>query len=139
MLGCNDHDGWKNRIRSSTFTGRREILLVEDEYYDADDLKRTLHGAGAAVVGPFSTVAKAREAVDRGGFHCALIDLNPNGDDRLADSRLFDREGECFAIATGHGLNSIPERFSDVPRIEKPFDPRALLDVVRQLGCARDG
>ena len=116
----------------------KRILLVEDEYYIADDLKRTLHGAGAAVVGPFSTVAKAREAVDHDGFDYAVIDLNLNGEDGGQIADLLIEKGKSVAIATGYGLNSIPERFSEVPRIEKPFDPPALLDVVRQLSCTQE-
>jgi DNA-binding NtrC family response regulator len=116
----------------------KRVLLVEDEYYIADDLRRTLHGAGAAVVGPFSTVAKARAALDEGGFDCAVIDLNLHGEDGAQIADCLTEEGKSFAIATGYGLGSIPERFSEVPRIEKPFDPPALLDVVRQLSCAQD-
>ena len=115
----------------------KRILLVEDDYI-ADDLKRTLHGAGAAVVGPFSTVAKAHTALDEGGFDCAVIDLNLHGEDgsQIADG--LTAKGKSFAIATGYGVNSIPERFRDVPRIEKPFDPPALLDLVRRLSCAQE-
>jgi DNA-binding NtrC family response regulator len=116
----------------------KRILLVEDEYYIADDLRRTLHGAGAAVVGPFSTVAKARAALDEGGFDCAVIDLNLHGEDGSPIADRLTEKGKSFAIATGYGLGSIPERFSNVPRIEKPFDPPALLDVVRQLSFAQD-
>ena len=37
-------------------TGAR-VLLVEDEYYIADDLRRTLHAAGATVIGPAPTLS----------------------------------------------------------------------------------
>ena len=32
---------------------------------------------------------------------------------------------------------AVPDRFKQVPRIEKPFDPSALLRLVGQLLCAR--
>lgn len=117
-------------------TGKR-ILLVEDEYYIADDLKRTLLRAGAEVVGPFSTVEKAQRALDDEPFDCAVIDLNLHGESAvpIAD-RLSDR-GKSFAIATGYGSAAVPDRFKQVPRIEKPFDPSALLQSVGQLSCAR--
>ena len=60
------------------------VLLVEDEYYIADDLRRTLDSAGATVVGPCSTLARARQAVDEGAFDCAVIDLNLHGESAVS-------------------------------------------------------
>jgi DNA-binding NtrC family response regulator len=126
-----------HRTRQQTETlqlsGTR-VLLVEDEYYIADDLRRTLIAAGAEVVGPISTLDTAQEALDSERFDCAVIDLNLQGESALP---LIDRlvaEGRSFAIATGYGAAAVPARLSKVPRIEKPFDPRTLLQLVGQLG-----
>ena len=120
------------RLHQLDLSGAR-VLLVEDEYYIADDLRRTLKGAGATVVGPCSTLASAQEAIDDAVFDCAVIDLNLHGKSAvvLAD-RLID-QGKSFAIATGYGSPTLPERLRSVPRIEKPFDPAALLNLVGQL------
>ena len=112
------------------------VLVVEDEYYIADDLKRTLLGAGAEVLGPFSTLGKAYEALDAETFDCAVIDLNLHGESAVPIADRLSEEGKSFAIATGYGPASVPERFKEVPRIEKPFDPPALLQLVGQLRCA---
>ena len=115
----------------------KRILLVEDEYYIADDLRRTLNAAGADIVGPFSTVAKAQEALDQGEFDCAVIDLNLHGESGLQLADRLTEQGKSFAIATGYGSGAVPDRYRGVPRIEKPFDPSALLQIVRQLSCAQ--
>jgi hypothetical protein len=47
------------------------------------------------------------------------------------------QQGKSFAIATGYGEGAVPEQYSEVPRIEKPFDPQALLQIVRQLNRAQ--
>jgi len=117
--------------------GGKRILLVEDEYYIADDLRRILEAVGAEVVGPFSTVTKAHEALDANRFDCAVIDLNLHGESALPIADRLSNSGKSFAIATGYGSGSIPERFKDVPRVEKPFDPPALLQLVGKLSCAQ--
>jgi DNA-binding response OmpR family regulator len=111
------------------------VLIVEDEYYIADDLRRTLHAAGAKVVGPVSTLVSADDAISVGEFDCAVIDLNLHGESALPIADRLAREGRSFAIATGYGSDVVPDRHKEVPRIEKPFDPRALLEVIKQLSC----
>ena len=52
------------------------VLVVEDEYYIADDLRRALEAAGAEVVGPFSTIEKANCGSSRPESkvrHCATV------------------------------------------------------------------
>lgn len=113
------------------------ILIVEDEYYIADDLRREFRAAGADVVGPVSTLETAHRALDENEFDCALLDLNLHGESAIpiAD-RLVERRTP-FAIATGYGSGAVPDRFKAVPRIEKPFDPTALLQLVSELKCGQ--
>ena len=119
-----------------TLNGAR-VLLVEDEYYIADDLRRMLTAAGAEVVGPCSTLAKANRKIDEGAFDCAVIDLNLHGESAVPVADRLTAEGKSFAIATGYGSTAVPDRLQHVPRIEKPFDPQALLNLVGQLSCAK--
>jgi DNA-binding NtrC family response regulator len=115
----------------------KRVLVVEDEYYIADDLRRILEAVGAKIVGPLSTVARAHRALDDDRFDCAVIDLNLHGESALPIADRLQEAGKSFAIATGYGSGSIPDRFKDVPRVEKPFNPPALLELVGQLSCAQ--
>ena len=109
------------------------VLVVEDEYYIADDVRRTLSAAGAEVIGPVSTVAAAFDEVERGDFDCAVVDLNLHGDSAVPVAEMLMKQGRSFAIATGYDSDVVPDRLKGVPRIEKPFDPRALLGLVLAL------
>jgi len=115
------------------------VLVIEDEYYIADDVGRELTAAGAEVIGPVSTLATAEDALDEGAFDCAVIDLNLHGESAVPIADRLMALGKSFAIATGYGSGAIPERLDGVPRIEKPFDPPALLELVGKLSCARSG
>ena len=123
--------------RKISLAGTR-ILVVEDEYYIADDLRRILNSVDAEVVGPFGTIRQANEALDAGGFDCAVLDLNLHGESAIPIADRLLQAGCSFAIATGYGSPAVPERLRDVPWIEKPFDPSTLLKLVGQLSCARN-
>jgi DNA-binding response OmpR family regulator len=113
------------------------VLVIEDEYYIADDVRRELVALGATVVGPVSTLAAAGEALDDDAFDCALVDLNLHGESSVPIADRLAAAGRSFAIATGYGWDAVPDRFKAVPRIEKPFDPPTLLEVVSSLRCGQ--
>ena len=119
-----------------TLKGTR-VLLIEDEYFIADDVQRILTAAGAEVVGPIATVRKAHSAVDEGAFDCVVLDLNLQGESAIPVADRLAAEGHVFAIATGYGSPAIPEHLKGMPRIEKPYDPAALLKLVENLDCVR--
>lgn len=135
-MDCNINQTPEAGSRVVEFSGKR-VLLVEDEYFIADDLRHLLRKAGAEVVGPCATLEKATAAVDEGAFDCAIVDLNLKGKSALPLAQRLQAEGWSFAFATGYGCNAIPDELKHVPRIEKPFDPAALLNLIGQLSCAK--
>lgn len=113
------------------------ILVVEDEFYIADDVRRALVAVGATVIGPVSTVAAALRAIDEENIGCAVLDLNLHGDSGEPVARRLSERRIPFAITTGYGSPAIPDQFRDRPRCEKPFDPEALVKVVGSLESHR--
>jgi len=117
------------RPRTSKVQGAR-VLIVEDEYFIADDLARALRDAGAEPVGPVSTVKQAEELVALGELDAAILDLNLRGE--MASDfirRLATAELPCL-IVSGYGEDAIPDSVSTIRRLEKPISPSA---VVQQL------
>lgn len=114
------------------------MLVVEDEFFIADDLRRCLDKAGATVVGPCPSLAKAERAIEAGGFDCAILDLNLHGESGAPLADRFMELETPFALATGYGSQAVPAHLRGVPRIEKPFDPDAVVELVALLtGKAR--
>jgi hypothetical protein len=67
-----------------------------------------------------------------GGFDVAVIDIKLGGDLAFTIADRLQRRGIPFAFSTGYGAEMIPERFADVIRWEKPFEPRTVAnDLVR--------
>lgn len=115
----------------------KRILVVEDEFYIADDVYRLLKQAGAEVVGPVSSFEAAERVVDQAEFDCAVLDLNLHGQSAICIADRLAAAGRAYVIATGYGSPSVPERLKHAPRIEKPFEPAALLSLIAQISCAQ--
>ncbi|MEX6507374.1 response regulator [Jiella sp. M17.18] len=103
------------------------VLVVEDEYYLADDVAVALNRLGATVIGPVPTVAEARERLARADrIDLAVLDINLQGEAIYPFADDLSDRGIRFVFATGYDTAVLPERFRDTPRWQKPFDPQGL-------------
>ena len=115
--------------RTAPLSGTK-VLVVEDEYYLADDLSRELRAAGAGVVGPFGSIADAKAAIDIGDFDCAVLDMNLRGDLAFMIAEQLASTKVPFIVATGYNQSSLPESLKDIPRLEKPFTPQQAVELL---------
>ncbi|MFZ3485498.1 response regulator [Sphingomonas sp. 3-13AW] len=120
----------------------RRILVAEDEYLIADDLRDALTAAGAEVLGPFPTVTDAIAFVDAGtAIDAAVLDINLRGDMIFPVADALRARGVPFVFATGYDEWSLPERFSGATRLEKPVSAHRVTAAIRPLfeGSVVDG
>lgn len=121
------------RSLSSAHTLRdSHVLIIEDEFYVADELKRLLQDEGAVVIGPVASVEGAiAEILRNSRIDAAMLDVNLRGvmafpvADLLADRKI------PFVFATGYDRAIIPRRFRNVVYCAKPIQLR---NVVRAIG-----
>jgi two-component system, response regulator PdtaR len=127
-LGVTEH-----KVTSSA----ARILIAEDEFLVAILLEQDVTEAGYRVVGPFTRFPEALDAVRRGGFDLALLDINMNGQMAypLADELLT--RGVPFIFLSGYGAQDLPERFRGCSRIAKPYDASTLLREVARLAAQK--
>ena len=59
----------------------RRVLLVEDQYLVAEELRRMVQGLGGEVVGPVARATPALELLQREEVDLALLDINLGRDD----------------------------------------------------------
>lgn len=117
---------------SGALAGRR-VLVLEDEFFLADDLAATLRAAGAVVVGPFSTVDQALQALETGAADCdlAILDLNLRGVRSYPVADLLTARGVPFVFVTGLDSPDLERRYVGARRCEKPVDLAGLLAALR--------
>ena len=108
-----------------------KVLLVEDDYFIADEMRRMLSRRGAKVLGPVATVAKALALIEvNSEIDAAVLDVN------LRDVMVFPvadaltTRGVPFIFATGYEGTVIPTRYAHVQRCEKPVEMDALARVL---------
>ena len=122
--------------RGTSLEGAR-VLVLEDEYFIADDLVRALRKKGAEPVGPVGTVKQAEDLLARERLDAAILDLNLRGE--MAEDficRLAAASLPCL-IVSGYGPDAIPPAVSDLPRLEKPINPALVVDsLAAQLARA---
>ncbi len=112
------------------------ILVVEDDYFLADDLRRELNEAGATVLGPVGTLEAALSVIHSDPhIDGAVLDINLAGDSAYPAADLLTQGQVPFAFTTGYDDSVIPSRFAHVPRCRKPVN---LTKVVHAIGRALD-
>ncbi|MBV9841344.1 MAG: response regulator [Sphingomonadaceae bacterium] len=124
-------------MASHQLAGTR-LLIVEDEYYLADDAKSALSEVGAEVLGPVATVSDARDLIEGGGaIDGVLLDINLRGEMAFEVADTLQSRGIPFAFVTGYDSGTLPERFSGTESLQKPVDPRQLVSVFGSLAASR--
>lgn len=112
----------------------RRILVVEDEYLIASEMKRWLQRAGAEVAGPVPSVERALDLIEDGPIDAAVLDLNLG--DRGTALPIADRLGALgvpHLFATGDVRASQEGAYADRPRLEKPYLEAELVRAVVKL------
>ena len=115
-----------------------DVLLVEDDYYLADDTKRVLTAAGANEAGPYARVAESLSRVAQGRVDCGVLDINLGEGPSFLTARALRQRDVPFVFVTGYGREILPDDFGDVELLEKPVDARALIDAVVRA-CRKPG
>jgi len=107
------------------------ILVVEDEYMLADELRTELCDAGAIVIGPVATLAEALALVESGqALDGAILDVNLGGEMVFPVADLLLARNVPFVLATGYEGSTIPGLYAHVVRLDKPANVRLVTQAI---------
>jgi CheY-like chemotaxis protein len=108
----------------------RHILVVEDDYILAMDMRLTLEDVGAEVVGPVGTVRDALRMAETEDIDAAVLDINLHGEFVFSVAERLQDRGVPFAFTTGYEGDILPERFCATPRHQKPVSAEAVVNAL---------
>ena len=110
------------------------ILIAEDEYLLADDLCDELADLGADVLGPVGSIEAAAALIGaEARIDAAVLDINLRGKMIFPIADLLEERGVPFIFATGYDDVIVPDRYSDVRRIEKPLRAARVAELVQSI------
>jgi DNA-binding response OmpR family regulator len=112
------------------------VLVLEDDYFIADEMCSTLREYGAEIVGPAPDLDHGLRLVRSEEIDCAVLDINLQGSLTFGLASELRKRGTPAIFATGYDESVLPDEFSGCIRLEKPVNLRALLQAV-QSACSR--
>lgn len=121
-------------MTDSALSGCR-IVIVEDDYYQAQDSREILERAGAKVIAVSARVPNLAGLLEEGRIDAALIDINLGGDVSFDFARELARGGIPFAFLTGYDPGVLPEDLAGRPCLSKPAEAGRVVSVLANLAA----
>ena len=123
-------------IVQKPLSGRR-VLVVEDEYFLADDIVQILKEMGARIVGPVGELEEATKLVNGDiAIDAAVVDVNLRSELAFPLARILRARKVPFVFTTGYDCSAIEQEFQDIQLWEKPLDLAAMArDLVDLIGA----
>jgi DNA-binding response OmpR family regulator len=118
---------------TGTKAAQGRVLVVEDDYFIANEVCDSLATMGCNVVGPFPTIAEASAAVESENLDAAVLDVNLAGDAVYPLARRLLRRRVPLLFVTGYSADLISKKFDAIPRLTKPILPGQLQTAVARL------
>jgi PAS domain S-box-containing protein len=110
---------------ADSLSGRR-VLLVEDEALVAMMIQECLTESGHLVIGPISRAADALQAAKEIDYDAAILDINLGDEMAYPVADIVAARGVPFVFVTGYEADTIDDRFSHVPILQKPIERQML-------------
>jgi len=111
----------------------KKALVVEDEFLVAMMIVDMLVDLGCEVVGTATTLKAAVEKSSALALDFAVLDVNLNGELSYPAADVLAKRRIPFLFATGYSSKGLANLYQSVPRLQKPFDIRALEKAITNV------
>lgn len=111
----------------------KHVLIVEDEYFIASDLRKVFAAEGAHIVGPIGDLVSGLCLAESEEVDVAILDVNLAGSHSYPLADQLARREIPYMFLTGYDGWSMPEKYQLVPRISKPFCVAQVIEMLEEL------
>jgi DNA-binding NtrC family response regulator len=119
----------------TSLSDKLRVLIIEDDASITEQLTWFLADSGIGVAGTCATLPGAMMAVN-GEFAIALVDVNLGGNYSYPVMDKLSQRGIPFIVMTGYAPEEMPREYAASPSLMKPFEPSALLQMIKRLTSA---
>ena len=109
------------------------VLVVEDDYFVANESAKVLRDHGARVLGPVPDMDRARCLLSEEEPDCVLLDVNLKGEFVYPLAADLLHRGIPAAFTTGYDASFLPPELRGMPCLQKPVETRELIRLVKSL------
>jgi DNA-binding response OmpR family regulator len=111
------------------------VLIVEDDYWQAQDSRDRLVEAGAEIVAMTGLVPTALSSISSNTVDIGLLDVNLLGQMSFDVARTLVAKDVPVLFMTGYERNYLPADLSHLPVVTKPIEWPVTIGVIcRMLG-----
>ena len=108
-----------------------KVLIVEDEFLIAEDLKTTLEELGYEVLGPALSCSSALEVLWSNKPDLALIDTQLGSETCQVVVEECRLQSIPMVICSGHFQSELPDYCKDLPLLGKPYHRTTVMAAMR--------
>lgn len=109
-----------------TLSGHR-IVILEDDYYQAQDCKQLLEAAGAKVIAISATFPDLSALLEEGRIDAVLIDINLGHGLSFDFARELKARAIPFVFLTGYDAAMLPDDLAGSDYLTKPADAARIM------------
>ena len=111
----------------------RSVLIVEDNFLVAEDLRCTVEQAGGTIIGPVADASQAWEVAKKARIDVALLDVGLQDQSSSAVARALAFRLIPFILVTGYVRDALPPGMENALYLAKPVMADAVLNVIAAL------
>jgi two-component SAPR family response regulator len=113
------------------------IMVVEDDFLAALEIKRLVEERAGTVAGPVGRLEQAQQLAKDASLDGAILDIKLNGSVSLPIVDDLIARGVPVILVTGYDVATLPPRFADTPRLPKPFSEVDFEETVMRVFAPR--
>jgi DNA-binding NarL/FixJ family response regulator len=111
----------------------KSVLIVEDNFLVAEDLRSSMEQAGARIIGPIGDASQALAVAKKTKIDVALLDVGLRGQSSVAVARALAYRLIPFILVTGYVRDALPPELENALYLAKPVMTDTVLNVITAL------